>query len=125
MRAIKFRVWDHFNKQFVTHYDKENGSEISVTFDGSLIISSRDGYYDLEQKRYAVNQFTGLLDKNGREIYEGDILIDPKTKQTFTVNWTDWKGMIMFVSADFVADLTQIDPESELEIVGNIFETKL
>ena len=55
MRETKFRVWDKVNKKLLTG---------NLSLDTLL---SRPQQYDLEQ-------FTGLKDKNGREIYEGDIM---------------------------------------------------
>lgn len=53
MREIKFRAWDKENKKIV-----------------DVIDFSCMNYPD----KYEVMQYTGLLDKNGKEIYEGDVV---------------------------------------------------
>src|SRR4051812_17759551 len=64
MRTIKFRAWDKANNKF--HYD----FDLTSQFDGRISWN----YETTELTDIELMQFTGLLDKNGKEIYEGDIL---------------------------------------------------
>ncbi|MEC3999886.1 YopX family protein [Bacillus subtilis] len=70
MREIKFRVWDIVWKKMLTHEDLWDAPF------NELFISTPD------QRPYNIMQYTGLKDKNGREIYEGDIL--EKTSELYT-----------------------------------------
>lgn len=72
MREIKFRAWSEALKKM--DYSPLN----AVTFDGRVMFGNADitGFHSL------LMQYTGLKDKNGKEIYEGDIL-------EFTDKW-EW-----------------------------------
>lgn len=63
-RQLKFRVWDKKRKVWVNHK--------YVCFDKDFNLIVPLGYHD--PKDCIIQQFTGLLDFKGKEIYEGDFI---------------------------------------------------
>ena len=117
MREIKFRAWDKENKQWLrdsfllcSYGGKDNSIEISTESCGTEH-GQRDCDIDLMQ-------FTGLLDKNGKEIYDGDFL--PALYGPQLVRWNEesarWDG---------VRENGYDTPSgwcSQREVIGNIHE---
>jgi uncharacterized phage protein (TIGR01671 family) len=63
MREIKFRVWDNLMKKYVSRCEM---TDITLNFYGDQQCCSLSDM--------VFQQYTGLIDKNGKEIYEGDIV---------------------------------------------------
>ena len=68
MREIKFRAWNNDKNEWL---DKEDCKYLTIHLDGSYEINL--GWVTIFP-HLTIEQYTGLKDKNGKEIYEGDIM---------------------------------------------------
>ena len=117
MRDIKFRAWDKDKKIFK--------SDIGILPNGDLYDCFMDHYE--ERKCFIISQYTGLKDRQGQEVYEGDIV---KFKGLFDMGKYE-NVEIVFDKGEFCIkwrgsichNLLALNSDS-IEVIGNIYENK-
>ena len=115
----KFRAWDKEFKEMV-HVNALVFDEqvIKATYQNGNIVKE-------DVKNYELMQSTGLKDKNGKEIFEGDILAIETYEGILNVNifWDRKHALFMFESKKYneKAELVE-DNTYPFEIAGNIYE---
>lgn len=130
-REIKFRAWDSDNKQMksvreILLDDNHGGQEVRCSCESVWLVN------------YELMQFTGLQDKNGKDIYEGDIARIPNHNRPaiisyHTTGWKEFRVIGAFVYAIHATsyDSDGVDTElilteskhghnADCEIIGNI-----
>ena len=118
MKELKFKAWDN-KEQFMVEpftYGCDSKSKDGYTIYAESLIPS---------ERFSFMQFTGMFDKNGKEIYDGDIINTENSGIYSEVEWCRgagaWVIVEYFVNHPYTF-LSTFD-ETDIEIVGNIFET--
>jgi uncharacterized phage protein (TIGR01671 family) len=126
MREIKFRAWNKTHNYMQDFNNHKSGILYSC---GSFDVSS--GYDSLDEptfeddtsREWAIMQFTGLQDKDGVDIYEGDIVDG--------VLYKDYSKHVGFILYDYngyrIKTNTKslgLDLTEKLTVIGNIHENK-
>jgi len=122
-RPIKFRAW--VNKC------KDRDGTMTIPFllnetyidddSGNMVVDAGGYGMELYQDKYGghvIMQFTGLLDKNGKEIYEGD-MVKTKRNAVYAVEWTSFEDSTMGYGEGVGFNIHEDD---NCEVIGNIYE---
>lgn len=125
MREIKFRVWDKENERMITH--EQDFIPLKICSLGVLRLSPlhKQPFWEiLDIELFPLMQYTGLKDKNGKEIYEGDILMNKNYgKEYFSV--VEYRGSGFYsVGINGLTTINILAPNNKY-IVGNINEDKI
>jgi uncharacterized phage protein (TIGR01671 family) len=119
MREIKFRAWDKttLSMFWSLHESVKDSPNWNSVFWGKI---------DADPDNYDVMQYTGLKDKNGKQIYEGDVIEyveyhrpEPDSSQLFVVSYNNGGFYLSSLEDNEYDDDLGISP---VEVVGNIYE---
>lgn len=118
---FKFRVWD----SLINEYRKEG--TIQLSGNGQPFIINGDMQPE-DIDNVIIEQCTGLKDKNGKLIYEGDVLVFVNgATHPIIVTWNGigWKFIRNGKRIEDAFECNTINHISMCEIIGNIHNTKL
>jgi len=113
MKEIRFRAWDKTAKYMFKIFDNTTGEE---------------WFLPQVKDKFEVMQYTGLKDRNGKEIYEGDIFRITNPNSLYIVTWDEANGRFLGVAVGGVerriAYVGMVDRNDKpaIEVIGNIYE---
>lgn len=127
MNNLKFRAWDKKKDIFTNYQIVDNMLYFMDKFTGAWI-------RDDNQDRFALMQSTGLKDKNGKEIFEGDIVNcgylftgspfeeeDDYTEDIGVIKIVNC-GAVVKINGDFECLVDVLNNCEDFEVIGNIYE---
>lgn len=123
-RELKFRVWD---------YELKKMRYLNTNHDFICFDPCGNGYYENMQTGpgewfSGLMQYTGLKDKNGEEVYEGDILDNTAVNFKFVVKFENTKYILQ--KLDYPKDKLDMSDyfnriPKMFEVIGNIYEREV
>ena len=120
MKGLKFRVWSERQKTYDYKFPYNYMGDFYVSTGGKLFSDFGNSVApEVKQDDFIIEQYTGLKDENGKDIYEGDIVSvrNKNRKNEYDI------GVVEFGKAAFRCPFLLGKYHSgQVEVIGNIHE---